>query len=177
MAIHVPTRSIGNQCAEIIVAGGEFTQPQGRICNRSRTYRRIRQDGLCQCGRSPYTVTLGIVESAHRGALRRRLMRGQSARGRRKAGERVGSGVGIPVSRHKNTIMMVSGVSRTHRTTRIPAETRVVQTFPNVDARNPMAGQRLPDMANPGREVTLAEPDSAGAAGSPATGLTATLDS
>ena len=42
------------------------------------------------------------------------------------------SGVDIPISRHENTIPMDSGVSRTRRMNRIPAEIRVVQTFLSV---------------------------------------------
>ena len=39
-------------------------------------------------------------------------------------------GVEIPIFRHENTIAMASGVPRTRRMPPVPAETRVVQTFP-----------------------------------------------
>jgi hypothetical protein len=55
LATKISSRSIGIPCAETIVARGRLPHTQGRIYNRNRTYRPIRNARLCQRGGSPYT--------------------------------------------------------------------------------------------------------------------------
>ena len=58
-------------------------------------YAKVRYRGLAK-NTQRIALLLGLSNLLIAGALRCRLMRGQSVRSRRKAGERVGSGVGTP---------------------------------------------------------------------------------
>ncbi len=76
---------------------------------------RLRQDALSGAGEEhpAHRRAARARQSAHRRALRRRPMRGLPVRNRRKAGETVGSGIRISISRYKNTTPLWSPALRT----------------------------------------------------------------